>query len=126
MVDHTVVHFEIPADDVEKISKFYEDLFGWRIQHVGWMDYWTVETVPTDDEGNPVRPGVNGGLMRRESPGQRPTNYISVESAREYAAKIEELGGTVIMPPEEIPNVGWVAVAADPEGNYFGMIESAR
>jgi hypothetical protein len=49
-----------------------------------------------------------------------------VESAKEYAAKIEELGGTVIMPPEEIPNVGWVAVATDPEGNYFGMIESAR
>ena len=63
MVDHTVIHFEIPADDVEKISKFYGDLFGWRIQHVGWMDYWTVETVPTDDEGNPAPADVEFGFL---------------------------------------------------------------
>ncbi len=30
-MDHTVVHFEVPGDDVEKLRKFYSDLFGWKI-----------------------------------------------------------------------------------------------
>ncbi|MDQ3869178.1 MAG: hypothetical protein M3250_06440, partial [Thermoproteota archaeon] len=25
----TIVHFEIPADDLERSRKFYTDLFGW-------------------------------------------------------------------------------------------------
>jgi hypothetical protein len=28
----TIVHFEIPADDVERSKKFYNDLFGWKIE----------------------------------------------------------------------------------------------
>jgi hypothetical protein len=30
-MDHTVVHFEIPADDPERAAKFYRELFGWSI-----------------------------------------------------------------------------------------------
>ena len=52
-MSHGVVHFEIAADDPEKLSKFYGDLFGWKIQKMPMdgMDYWTVETVATDDKG---------------------------------------------------------------------------
>jgi predicted enzyme related to lactoylglutathione lyase len=32
MVDHTVMHFEIPADNMEKLRKFYTELFGWKIE----------------------------------------------------------------------------------------------
>ena len=32
MVDRTVVHFEIPAEDVEKLKSFYTKLFGWKIE----------------------------------------------------------------------------------------------
>ena len=31
-MDHTIVHFEIPADNVEKLQKFYSELFGWKIE----------------------------------------------------------------------------------------------
>jgi predicted enzyme related to lactoylglutathione lyase len=46
----TIVHFEIPADDVERSKKFYSDLFGWKIEKwsgstdIG-MDYWTINTT---------------------------------------------------------------------------------
>jgi predicted enzyme related to lactoylglutathione lyase len=30
-MDHTIVHFEIPADDPERAARFYRDLFGWKI-----------------------------------------------------------------------------------------------
>jgi hypothetical protein len=56
MVDHTIVHFEIIADNVEKLRKFYAELFGWKIGKMpGPMEYWTIETVPVDEHGMRVR-----------------------------------------------------------------------
>ena len=124
-MDHTIIHFEIPAEDVERLRKFYSQLFRWKIEKMpGPMDYWNIETVPIDEEGNPVRPGVNGGMMKKEDPEQSPVNYISVESVDEYSEKIGDLGGRVIMPKQEVPGIGWFALALDPEGNLFGIFEN--
>jgi uncharacterized protein len=29
----TIVHFDIPADDIERAKKFYTDLFGWKMEN---------------------------------------------------------------------------------------------
>jgi len=34
-MDHTLIHFEIPAIDVEKLKAFYEQVFGWKIVQAG-------------------------------------------------------------------------------------------
>ncbi len=125
MVDHTIVHFEIPADDVEKLKKFYSNLFGWKIEKMpGPMEYWGVETVPVDKKGVPLRPGVNGGMMKKQNPQHKAVNYIAVESVDEYVKKITSLGGKVIVPKTEIPGMGWYALALDPEGNQFGIFQN--
>jgi len=125
MVDHTIVHFEIPADDIQKMKNFYGKLFGWKIEKTpGPVDYWSIETVPVDKKGEPIRPGVNGGMMKKQNPQHKPFNYILVESVNEYSKKIEVLGGKVIVPKMEVPGVGWWALALDPEGNQFGILES--
>ena len=124
MVDHTIIHFEIPADDVEKLRRFYSELFGWRIERLpGPMDYWMIETVPVDDKGVALRPGVNGGMMKRQNPEHRPVNYIAVESVDEYVKRIEALGGKVVVPKMEVPGIGWWALAIDPEGNQFAILQ---
>ena len=124
MVDHTVIHFEIPADNVEELKKFYTELFGWKIEKTpGPMDYWMIQTVPVNEEGLTLRPGVNGGMMKRQHPEHRPTNYISVESVDEYVKKIESLGGKITAPKMEVPGVGLWAMAIDPEGNQFAILE---
>ena len=125
IMDHTIVHFEIPADDVEKLRKFYSALFGWKIEKMpGPMEYFMVQTVPIDDKGMPVRPGVNGGMMKKQNPEHNPVNYITVESVDEYVKKIEALGGRVIVPKMEVPGIGWWASALDPEGNQFAIMQS--
>jgi len=125
MVDHTIVHFEIPADDVEKLRKFYSKLFGWKIEKFpGPMEYWMIETVPVDNKGMPIRPGVNGGMMKRQQPEHKPVNYIAVESVDEYTKKIKALGGKVLVPKMEVPGIGWWALALDPEGNQFAILQS--
>ncbi len=123
MVDHTIVHFEIPAENMEKLMKFYSQLFRWKMEKVQWMDYWLIETVPVDKQGQPIRPGVNGGIYKKETPEIKPLNYINVESVDEYIEKIKALGGKIIVPKQEIPKTGWTAIAMDPEGNYFGLFQ---
>jgi predicted enzyme related to lactoylglutathione lyase len=124
-MDHTVVHFEIPADDVEKLRKFYSELFGWKIERMpGPVEYWGIGTVPVDEKGMPERLGVNGGMMKRQNPEHKPVNYIAVESVDEYVKKIEALGGRVIAPKMEVPGIGWWALALDPEGNQFAILQS--
>jgi uncharacterized protein len=123
-MDHTIVHFEIPADNVEKMKKFYSELFGWKIERLlGPTDYWSVLTVPIDDKGMPTNPGVNGGMMKRQMKDQKPVNYISVESVDGYSKKVVALGGQIVVPKMEIPGMGWWAMALDPEGNQIGLFE---
>ena len=70
-MDHTIVHFEIPADDLERASKFYREVFGWEISRMpGPFEYFGVRTTATDESGMPKGPGVNGGMMKRMHPGQ--------------------------------------------------------
>lgn len=124
MVDHTIVHFEIPADNVEKLSQFYSKLFGWKIVRMpGPFEYYGIQTVPVDEHGMLLRNGVNGGMMQRQNPEHKPVNYIAVESVDEYSKKIEELGGRIVVPKMEVPGVGWWAMALDPDGNQFALME---
>lgn len=125
-MDHTIVHFEIPADNPERAAKFYRDLFGWDIKQyegsaAGGIDYWMVQTVPTNAEGMPTRPGVNGGMMKRMYPGQAPVNYVSVEDVDEFVRKAERLGAKVIMGKHPVPGMGWLAQFNDTEGNVFAI-----
>jgi predicted enzyme related to lactoylglutathione lyase len=124
-MNNTVVHFEIPAKDVEKLKKFYQDLFGWKFIHspVPEMDYWLIQTVPTDEEGMLLEPGVNGGMYRKEDELQKPTNWISVPNIDEYVSKIKSLGGKIIVEKTLITGVGYTAVALDPEGNQVALLE---
>jgi predicted enzyme related to lactoylglutathione lyase len=123
-LDHTIVHFEIPADNLEKMKRFYVDLFGWKIEKFpGPTDYWSIQTVPVDEKGMPMRPGVNGGMMKRQMPEYKPVNYISVEYVDEYSKKVLKLGGQIVVPNMEIPGMGWWALALDPEGNQIGLFQ---
>ncbi|HET7147815.1 MAG TPA: VOC family protein [Candidatus Nitrosopolaris sp.] len=122
----TIVHFEIPSDDIERSKKFYNELFGWKIDK--WsgsdtpegMEYWLISTV--DDKGNKA---IGGGMMKRQSPQQQGfTNYFDVKSVQEYSAKVEQLGGKVIMPKSPVPGMGYMAVCTDTENNGFGIFEA--
>ena len=126
-MDNTIVHFEIPADNIKELSKFYSSLFDWKIIHspVEGMDYWVIQTVPTDDEGMPQRPGVNGGMFPKQ-PEQKDlnaVNYITVENIDDYLRKVINLDGKILMPKQKVPTVGYIALVMDPEGNQFGLLQ---
>jgi hypothetical protein len=73
-----------------------------------------------------LRSGVNGGMYKKQQPENKPINYFAVESISDFLAKIEKLGGKVTQPKQEVPEIGWIAAAEDPEGNQFALIQSLR
>ncbi len=115
---HTITHFEIPADDLERAKTFYGKLFDWQISLAeGFEDYWLIQIGEQDQD-------LGGALMKRQAPEQGVVSYIHVESVADYAAKVQELGGQVIVPRSPVPGMGWFAHCIDTEGNIFALWES--
>jgi predicted enzyme related to lactoylglutathione lyase len=115
----TIVHFDVPAEDLERASNFYKELFGWKIERMsGPMEYHGISTL-ADDGG----PGVNGGMGRRSEGDTGMMNYFGVGSIDATAARVMELGGKVIMPKTDVPGYGCLAIYLDTEGDRFGLWE---
>jgi len=126
-MDHTIVHFEIPADDLQRAARFYRDVFGWEIHQMpGPVEYYGVRTTATGESGLPVGPGVNGGMYTRSKPEQAVTNYIGVQDIDAHTARLVEAGGTVLMPKMHVPGHGWMIHFKDPEGNVLALWQPDR
>jgi predicted enzyme related to lactoylglutathione lyase len=114
-----VVHFDISAENVDKVIQFYESIFGWKFtKWEGPMEYWLISTGPQDE------PGIDGGLSKREGTDAKVTNTIEVESIDQTLDKIVKAGGKIIQPKGSIPGVGYFAQCVDTEGTIFGVMES--
>src|SRR5437016_12437352 len=74
MVTKTIVHFEIPANEVEKLSDFYRTVFGWKFEKAKMpgFDYWLISTGPRGKS-------VGGGMYKREGPNDGAGNFKEVE-----------------------------------------------
>jgi len=121
-----VVHFEIPADDLERAKKFYSENFGWKLNQMGPEvgNYVLVHTGPTDDKGMPQdRAFINGGLMRRDPSASSPVLVIAVADADATVEKVRQSGGRLVGEILDIPNVGRYSRVQDTEGNVIGVIK---
>jgi len=117
-----IVHFEIPADDVARAQTFYQNVFGWKIKQMpmpaGGLEYFGVTTRKEGEAG------INGGLMKRNMPGQPFANYVAVKSIDDFLAKVTANGGNVVLPRQEIaPGMGSIAVFKDTEENMMGLYQ---
>ncbi len=116
--EHTLVHFEIPAKDPEKVAKFYTQLFGWKFQK--WQaptDYWLI-SLKDAKENDTI-----GGLYPRENLKEQYRNYFMVRSVDETLKNATSLGARVVSGKQEIPNVGIMAILEDPDGNVFALFQ---
>jgi len=124
-----VVHFEIGAEDPARAKKFYEDVFGWKIEK--WdnpmMDYWMIMTGDTEMTG-----GINGGMFKRSGKKEpamdhrdsmNNVNTIDIENIDKTIEKIEESGGQLVEKKMEVPEMGTLAYVRDTEGNVFGLMQ---
>jgi predicted enzyme related to lactoylglutathione lyase len=109
---------ELMTTDEEGAKRFYGKLFGWEteqtlLEGIESMEGMKYSVIKVD--GDPVG-GITG--MPPECKGMPPTwgIYVTVDDVDATAAQVEELGGKLLRPPADIPNVGRFCVIQDPQG----------
>lgn len=113
---NNLTHFEIPAESIERAQKFYSGLFDWEFNMMEEMNYLMIQTK--DAEGNN---STSGGILEKQNEMHSVTNYINVENIDDVTAKIEELGGKIIVPKTAVPTMGYFVHFMDTEGNILAV-----
>ena len=121
-----VTHFEMPAEDKQRMTEFYSKVFGWKAQQMGpeMSDYVVVSTTEVGKDRMPKEPGrINGGFYQKTKDAPVPSVVIAVKSLKDSMKKVEKAGGKLLGKPDEIPGIGlWVSFK-DTEGNRVSMLQ---
>ncbi len=109
---------ELMTTDVTSAKAFYHALFGWDMHDepipkgtytlliAGEHKLGGIMAIPADAAGVPPSWGA----------------YVTVDDVDQQTTRASSLGGRIIRPPEDIPNVGRFAVISDPQGAMLSII----
>ena len=124
---NAVVHFELPYDNRERIARFYQSAFGWKMQMLGpeMGNYVVTTTAEEDAAPDGMRGAINGGFFPRDTskPAQHPSVVVGVPDIQVAMKAVKDAGGEVLGTPKEIPGVGQYVAVHDPEGNRLSMLQ---
>ena len=112
---------ELMSTDPAGATKFYGELFGWKLEAMDMGMPYNVVKVGDASIGGimGMPPGAPAGMPPMWVP------YVTVADVDALVKKVESLGGQVHMPPTDIPTVGRFAVIADPQGATLNVITYA-
>jgi predicted enzyme related to lactoylglutathione lyase len=118
MKGHPIVHFEISANDPAKASKFYHDVFDWKIEVDPKFNYYQFTS-----EGGP-----GGGFVTvpDQAKAGEVVAYLHTDDIDASLKKVEQAGGKVLVPKTEIPGIGWFGQFTDPTGNKMAVYTDAN
>ena len=121
MQKNPVVYWEIASNDAEKSVKFMTDVFGWNFK------YDEETTIHESLAGDAQKAFAGGGIFTlRKAKIPFLTIYIRVDDIEAKAKKIEELGGFIVIPPNEvIPGGPTICLFNEPSGVTLAMIQRA-
>jgi hypothetical protein len=118
------VWYELMTHDAKAARAFYRAVIGWGEQDAGMpgMDYWMFT------QGGQTIGGVMDMPETARAMGAPPawTGYVAVADVDATAAAAAAKGGTVHVPPTDIPGVGRFAVIADPQGAALAIFTSSN
>jgi len=115
--------YDLMTTDIESATKFYTALIGWELE--SWTGSGEMPYTMWKGPKGPL-----GGVMPLPDDAKKmgaPPNwiaYVFVPDLDATCAKVTELGGQVVVPPTEIPNVGSFAILQDPQGAVFAGLSS--
>src|SRR5688572_5395127 len=115
--------FEIPATDLDRAQKFYETIFGVKLDAID-MPNIKMRMFPLDDPMNGVGGAVvDSGGFHKPSITDGPLIYLNGNpDVQKVMDKVEAAGGKIMVPKTEIsPEYGYMGVFIDPEGNRIGL-----
>jgi len=111
---------ELVTPDQETSGTFYSKLLGWELKQVDAGDFGTYTLF--QKEGRDI-----AGMMNPtpDTPGNGSYwhSYIAVKDVDYCANQSTALGGTLLAPPHDIPDVGRVCAVSDPAGAIVHLIQ---
>ena len=114
--------FEIPTKDLDRAQKFYEEIFGIKMNPLD-LENIKMRMFPLED-----MMGVGGALCFAEgfynpSLNDGPLIYLNANpDVKLILDKVDAAGGRVIVPKTEIsPDYGFMGIFVDTEGNRIGL-----
>jgi len=125
-----VVHFEIFVDNLDRAKEFYTKVLGWAFKDEKEMNYTLVYPAGKVEDG-PAKVGINGGMVLKanstaENKKGAPNAFVctvAVDNIDSVLSKVQQNGGRIDMPVEEIPGVGRLAYIRDTEFNLVGVLQ---
>jgi predicted enzyme related to lactoylglutathione lyase len=115
---------EFATDDLEKCQRFYAEVFGWKYKNgdaegieMRYLEFGTASGKPVGGMFE-MKPEWYGGEM----PVPHINIYVAVDDADVFADRAVELGGKLVSPPMDLPNVGRMCQIEDPTGARFFII----
>ena len=118
LVPGSVSWTELMTTDVKGAQEFYGKIFDWTFEEENSeeMDYVLVK----NSQGTTVAGIVGTPPEAGETP-PHWASYITVKDVHAVAKMVPELGGTILLPPTEVPNIGTFAVIQDPQGAVISV-----
>jgi len=115
------IWYELLTPDPMGAKSFYDAVIGWDIepQPAGEMDYRMIRAAD-DNVGGVMR--LNEEMVQH---GAKPVwlGYVAVDDVDAAVAKVEAKGGKTHLPAFDIPDIGRIAMVADPQGNTFYVMK---
>jgi predicted enzyme related to lactoylglutathione lyase len=115
-----IVWHELVSGDPDASSAFYSSLFGFESE-VSTMG--ELEALVFKQNGE-----MFANILAKPSP-EAPDAwvfYVEVKDAQESADLAKKSGGSVIVPPMPIPEIGIASWIADPTGAVFGILQPSE
>ena len=110
------MHFEAVGKDAQALQSFYKDAFDWQMQ----------PAMPTYAMAHPGSDGgIDGGIGAAMDGGAgHVTFYDEVPDLEAALSKIESLGGSRVMEPEDVREAPSFAMFGGPEGHFVGLVKA--
>ncbi|HEV8590473.1 MAG TPA: VOC family protein [Pyrinomonadaceae bacterium] len=115
---------EIASTDLKKATSFYSNVFGWNVDPstsgaggFAYLEFSSSGGANPDGAIYEMNPDWFGG----NPPPAHIAVYVSVDDVDASAEKAVSIGGTILRPPSDIPNVGRMCVIRDPTGAAISL-----
>lgn len=109
---------DLAVPDVAAATQFYGAVLGWSFVDTG-EEYGGYHIAQVDG-----RAAAGIGPVMQEGQPSFWTVYLASDDADGTAKLVTDHGGSLIMPPMDIPGNGRMAIATDPVGAVFGVWQS--
>lgn len=114
--------FEIPAKNIARAKKFYENIFSIKMEDMPAMMGMKMASFPTEMGSGKASGGLVESTQHKPSVDGAVVYLNANPSIQTVIDRIEKSGGKVVMPKTQIsPEIGYMAFFTDTEGNKVGL-----